>query len=224
MSRRRRLCHAASHTTPPPTPISSHTPISPPTLTPPPTPSAPPPPPPRAPSRLTARARTQERQPGLTTTRTRAVLFMYPRLCVHSRLKCGSSGGGHELRSLFWSPRIATPICTTLAPHRWLVGRGAEVDRPNEWGDAPVNEAATMGHFGIVWYLADHGANLSRTQVESSLSVQHNIIQDNTVHYIIALRLLRRPRRQPLAHADLELYYYATSILYYRTLLTLLYY
>jgi len=34
----------------------------------------------------------------------------------------------------------------------WLVEHGAEVDRPNEWGDAAVNEAATMGHFSIAWY------------------------------------------------------------------------
>ena len=46
---------------------------------------------------------------------------------------------------------------------KWLVARGADPDTSNEWGDSAANEAASMGHWDIVWYLADQGANLTRT-------------------------------------------------------------
>ena len=45
---------------------------------------------------------------------------------------------------------------------KFLTERGAVVDKVNQWGESPVSEAASMGHFNIIWYLADHGANLTR--------------------------------------------------------------
>lgn len=54
-----------------------------------------------------------------------------------------------------------------LAMAKWLVARGADPDHANEWGDSPANEAASMGHWDLVWYLADSGANLTRTTEHS---------------------------------------------------------
>ena len=44
---------------------------------------------------------------------------------------------------------------------RWLVSKGADADKANEWGDTAANEAGSMGHWDIVWFLNDKGANLS---------------------------------------------------------------
>lgn len=49
-----------------------------------------------------------------------------------------------------------------VAMATWLVSKGADADKVNEWGDSAANEAASMGHWDIVWYLADHGADLKR--------------------------------------------------------------
>ncbi len=46
---------------------------------------------------------------------------------------------------------------------QWLLQQGAEADKPNQWGDTPAQEAATMGHFEVVWLLAAKGADLTRT-------------------------------------------------------------
>tara|TARA_B110001452_G_scaffold41992_1_gene32236 strand:+ start:2607 stop:4346 length:1740 start_codon:yes stop_codon:yes gene_type:complete len=51
---------------------------------------------------------------------------------------------------------------------KWLIEHGAAVDDKNEWGDSAANEAATMGHFGIVWFLADKGAKLAYAHQDST--------------------------------------------------------
>ena len=54
---------------------------------------------------------------------------------------------------------------------KWLLSRGADADASNEWGDSAANEAASMGHWDVVWYLADQGANLTRTSDNAHASL-----------------------------------------------------
>jgi len=49
-----------------------------------------------------------------------------------------------------------------LTMARWLVAHGAQANKVNEWGDSAASEAASMGHWDIVWFLADSGADLTR--------------------------------------------------------------
>ena len=49
-----------------------------------------------------------------------------------------------------------------LKAAEWLLKKGVSADQSNDWGDSPVNEAGSMGHWDVVWFLADHGANLTR--------------------------------------------------------------
>lgn len=60
-----------------------------------------------------------------------------------------------------------------LGAAKWLVARGADADGVNDWGDSAVGEAASMGHWDMVWYLAGEGANLTRSndQQHSSLAL-----------------------------------------------------
>ena len=46
---------------------------------------------------------------------------------------------------------------------KWLIARGANADATNEWGESAANEAGSMGHWDIVWYLHEQGAQLTRS-------------------------------------------------------------
>ena len=71
---------------------------------------------------------------------------------------------------------------------KWLVSRGADPDHANEWGDSPANEAASMGHWDLVWYLADSGANLTRTTEHSHSTLLLSAVRHRSTEALAELK------------------------------------
>jgi len=71
----------------------------------------------------------------------------------------------------------------------WLIGKGAEVDTQNEFGQTPLMEAASLGLIEMCRLLVSHGANFRylNSREESVFAAAATPDQIETLAYLLGL-------------------------------------